>query len=100
MTDHPFNSPFQPITLTGKVPNTKDIPRPISLTLSCVPRMIHSSYQTRPGQSAYLRKYTVQRGCEGKRKQWGRKVSSTKSYLSSFDQEEWWIRKDSPEVST
>lgn len=39
-------------------------------------------------------------GCDGKKKQRGGKVTSTQSYLAPFDQGGWWIREDSPEVST
>lgn len=54
--------------------HTKDIPWPISQSLSYIPRIINSSYQTKPGQSVYLRKYTARYGREGKKKQWGGKV--------------------------
>lgn len=35
-----------------------------------------------------------------RKKRWEGKLSLSQSYLASFDQKEWWIRKDSEEVSS
>lgn len=55
----------------------------------------HFLRQQSEGQSGYLNRSTVEQRYLKKHSWKG------KSELSgSFDQEEWWIRKDSPEVST
>lgn len=55
----------------------------------------HFLRQQSEGQSGYLNRSTVEqrylKNIVGRESQ---------NYLVPFDQEEWWIRKDSPEVST
>lgn len=97
-----LDSPFQPITLRGKAPTAEKKIFPVQflppyLTFS---GQYSQAIRQGQGQSAFLREYTEEYGCDGNEEQCGRKVSSVLSYLAPFDQEERWIRKDSPEVST
>lgn len=96
------DSPFQPITLRGKAPTTQKKIFPAQFLPPYLTFSGQYSQAIRQGlsQSAFLREYTEECGCDGNEEPCGRKVSSVLSYLAPFDQEERWIRKDSPEVST